>query len=492
MAAVRNLRSITPRFWVPPIYTANFKVTVERSDATIDDITDIIEDLSIEDGVTEGIGIFSFTVPNPNETYTTAWTGMEIFRFYCDYNSGAATTLRFRGRVEKPSNQDNRLKVTGRSESLFVQDQNVFKDYAAKDAGYIIKDLFDSYGQSRYDTSGISVSTGITQTFTFSDTPFWDAIEAVCLASGYDCYVAPDLDVEFFEAGTRVNTTEGMVHDYNLIEVGDFAPDLQFVKNKIRVFGGTVDGVQVVYTANDSTSQTTHGIRRETVNDDGILTLSAAKELADYLLAERKNPPTVGELRGTLLATIQPGENIRCSSPLEGIPPTNYRVVHYKHEIGQQGLYTTITLNKEPRRLSHILKDRIQREHTTTDSGQNPSDLDFGETELFAADSGTHVNTEITGGVLKLQSTQSSGDWTSPVFNTADSNDVSNIRVTLLGDNLPGVSIQVSADNGVTYESTTRNTEHTMTVTGAKIKVKLSFTEGSTQVDSLGIQYSTS
>ena len=41
MPAVRSLKTITPKVWIPPIYTANFKVTVERSDGTIDDITDI-------------------------------------------------------------------------------------------------------------------------------------------------------------------------------------------------------------------------------------------------------------------------------------------------------------------------------------------------------------------------------------------------------------------------------------------------------------------
>ncbi len=121
---VRNLVDLTPTYWVPPIYTANWKITVTRADGTVDDITDIITKFKVEDGVTEGIGIFEFTIPNPNETYTNVWTGMEVFRYYKDY-AAAATTLRFRGRVEKPSNKNNELTVTGRSETLFVIDQNV-------------------------------------------------------------------------------------------------------------------------------------------------------------------------------------------------------------------------------------------------------------------------------------------------------------------------------------------------------------------------------
>ena len=155
---VKNLNNVTPTYWVPPIYTANWRVTVERSDGTIDDITDIILNMKIEDGVTEGIGNFEFEIPNPNETYTDVWTGMEIFRYYADYAAGTPSTLRFRGRIEKPSNENNNMRCTGRSESLFVHEQNVSKDYVDKDAGYAIKDLFDTYGESRFDTSGINTS----------------------------------------------------------------------------------------------------------------------------------------------------------------------------------------------------------------------------------------------------------------------------------------------------------------------------------------------
>ena len=387
----RSLKTIRPKVWVPPIYSANYKVTVERSDGTIDDITDIILHLKIEDGVTQGIGNFEFEIPNPNETYSNVWNGMEIFRYYCDY-AATPTTLRFRGRVEKPSKRNNNVLVTGRSESLFVHGQDIHKDYLNKDIGFIIKDLFDTYGQSRYDTSGIDVSTGTTVTMTFLDLPFWDAIEAVCTAGGYDCYVSASLTVEFFESGSRTNTDEGIVHDYNLIEVGDFAPDLSFIKNQIRVIGGTIDGVQVFYTANDTAAnQTTYGIRRETINDDGIITIAAAKELAEFVLIERKTPPTLGDVKGLLLATIQPGEKIRLSSPLENIPPAAYEIITYVHEISDEGLFTTVKINKESKRISHVLKERIQREHRRTDASSNVDDLDYSEIELYNEEVGTHT-----------------------------------------------------------------------------------------------------
>ncbi len=487
----RSLRGITPVIWVPPTTGANWKVTVTRSDDSVDDITDILLMLKIEDGVTSSIGNFEFEIPNPNETYTNVWTGMEIFRFYCDYGGGVAATLRFRGRIEKPSNQNNNLKVTGRGESLFVQDRDVNATYTAQDGGYIVKDLFDTYDGGRFDTSSIDISTGVTLTLSFLDLPFWDAIESVCTAMGYDCYVDADLVVQFFLAGSITNEDEGIVHDSNLLEVGDFAPDVTFVKNQIKVIGGVVDGVQVMYTAVDLTSQTAYGIRPKTFNDDGLTNFDDVKENADYILADLKDPPTVGDVTGTMLATIKPGDKIRLSSPQENLPPAAYRISHFVHKITDGFPTTTVTVNKEAKRLSHVLKDRIQREHRLTDAAGNPNDLDFAEIELFNSASGSYSSTEISQGVLKMTTGNSSGSWTSAAIATANAKNVDEIRIGIVGDNLPGCTILVSADNGLNYQTVGRDDVIIMGSTGKAIKIKLNLAGSATQIDSVRIQYST-
>lgn len=488
--AVKNLKVITPFYWIPPIYTANSKMTVERSDGTIDDISDILMSWKIEDGVTSGVGIFEFTVPNPGEIYSNAWTGMEIFRYYCEYAGGVPTTLRFRGRIEKPSKQGNTVKVTGRSEALFVHDQSINKTYTGVDAGYIVKDLFDTYGQSRYDTSGINVNTGVLLTLTFGDTPFGDVLESVCTASGYDCYVDANLVVQFFLAGSQLNVDEAIVHENNLMEVGDFASDLSFIKNKIRVIGGIVDGVQIIYTANDTASQTAYGIRRETINDDGIITFTAAQDLAEYIKTEKKNPPITGEVKALLMATIQPGQNINISAPLDGIAPGNYRIVHYKLEGGDSGDYTTVTINKEPKRISHVIKDRIQRENKTTKASENPYDLDFSIVEFFDAFVGTLNNVTIASGALKVTTGYATGTWTSPVYRTIDGQNISKIRVSLNGTDLPNVRILLSTAGGAgTFEPD--NNEYVAVSGGNAIVLQLVMTGTTAEVGSFKIQYST-
>jgi hypothetical protein len=152
---------------------------------------------------------------------------------------------------------------------------------------------------------------------------------------------------------------------------------------------------------------------------------------------------------------------------------------------------TTVTVNKEARRMSHVLKDRIQRENKQTDAAGNPNDLSFAEIELFNTSSGTHNNTEVSQGVLKLSIGQTSGDWTSAAYATADNNKVDQIRIGIVGDNLPGCTIQVSADNGLNYQTVSRDELVTIGTIGKAIKIKLALAGTSTQIDSLKIQYST-
>jgi len=491
--AVRSLKSIIPVVWIPPIQGPNWKMTITRHDASIDDITDYTTFTEIIDGVTEGIGSFEVEVINIDDRYTDAWTGMEVFTYYCEYGGGTPTTKVFRGRVEKVGHKESKIILSGRSETLYVHSKNVVKYYANKDIGYIVKDLFDSYGESRYDTSSINVSTGVLLTFDFVDLPFWTAIESACSAAGYDCYVDAALVVQLFEAESNINTTDGIVHGNNLVSVSDFGNDSRMAYNQIRVIGATIDGVQVMYTANDAASQASPlGIKRQNYYDEGLTTTAAAKEVGDYLLAQQKIAPQVGEITGLLLASVKPGDMVWCSSPLDNVPPTRYRIVSYKHEFKDEGQFTTLTLNKEPKKLSRVLKDRIQREHVATTASQNPDDLDHSLIDLFNTDTGSHSGTRISIGLLGLDAGYSTGTWTSPTYETADGNVATACRISLVGDNLMGISVEVSADGGVTYQSVVRDTLTTFNNPGKNLKVKITLAGTVAKLDSLQFQYGTS
>jgi len=481
--AVRNIQSIKPKIWIPPQYSAIYKLVVERSNGTLDDLTDLAHSIEIEDGVTESVGRFSFELWNPNETYTGVWTGMEIVRYYSDYGT-TASTLRFRGRIEKVSYQDNKIRVTGRSESLKLLDISVTKQYTLSDTGTILNDLISNYASdftsTNVDTSGVYLSPKWYQK------PFWECVQELCTAAGFDCYVDSALDFHYFETGSVTNEDEGIVHTYNLIEVGEFAEDISLVKNRIIVYGAIQKDTQLIYTAKDTTSQTDYGIREQIINDENITNYTQAKDYADYLLAESKDPPVVGEVKGLLLATIQPGDMIRISSPLDNLPPGSYKAISYKHSIGESGLFTIISVNKEPRRISHIMRDRIQQEYQKQDTSLNPYEMRYSYNFLFELDSGIHVNTEIIDGVLKLKNGQSTGNWISELLSVPSLNSV---YIIINGETITGALFYLSGDSGTTWYNITNKTKIGLIGNGLQIKVVISNTD--TQITSLSLLYKT-
>jgi len=480
---VRSARAISPVIYIPPVNSAAYALTVTASDSTVDTISDYVTKLEIEDGATESIGRFEFELWDPREDYVGVWSGGEVVRYYSDY-AATASTLRFRGRIEKVSYQGNRLKVTGRSESLKFMDITVTKQFSNTETSSILKSLVDSYGTgftySNVETSNINLTVSWTQK------PFWECIQELCTAAGFDCYVDADLDFHYFQSGSVKNQYEGIVHDYNLIEVGEFAEDLALIKNRIIVYGAAQDGIQIIYTADDIDSQTAYGIKEETVNDDNIVDYASAQELAEYYLAKYKDPPIVGEIKSLLMASIQPGQAIKISSPADNIPPDAYVIITYKHTIDSDGLFTTVKVNKEPRQISHVLKKQIERQYQGEQTSSNPYEMKYSYNFLFDQDVGTHSNTEITDGVLKLVS-GSAGTWISPA-RTLDSN-MTEAYLVLVGSKITGVKIYVSGTGGSDYQLISSKQRIVLTNPGKGLRIKAEFSDDATQIDSLSVQY---
>ena len=480
---VRSARALSPIIYIPPVNSAAFALTVTASDATVDTITNYITKLEIEDGATESIGRFEFEIWDPNEDYVGVWSGGEVVRYYSDY-AATATTLRFRGRIEKVSYQGNKLKVTGRSESLKFMDITVTKSFNNTDTSEILKSLIDTYG-SGFTYSNIETSnTNLTVTWT--QKPFWECIQEICTAAGFDCYVDASLDFHYFRSGTVKNQYEGIVHEYNLIEVGEFAEDLALIKNRIIVYGAEQDGIQIIYTADDLTSQAAYGIKEETVNDDNIIDYASAQELADYYLVKYKDPPIVGEIKSLLMASIQPGQAIKISSPADNIPPAAYVIISYKHNISSDGLFTSVKVNKEPRHISHVLKKQIERQYQSEQTSSNPYEMRYSYNFLFDEDTGTHSNTEITDGILKLVS-GSAGHWISTVRTTTSN--ITEAYLVLVGSKVTGAVVGVSVNGGSSYQTIGNKQRIVITNPDKRLRIKVTFSDAATQIDSLSVQY---
>ncbi len=489
--AVRNLLSlgrtkpIPVYVWIPPTYGALHKITVTRSDGTVDDITNVIYKGEVVDGATETIGSFSFEVDNSSEEYSNAWVGNEVFRLYMDYNT-SATTLRFRGRIEKVSYQNNKIKIQGRTETLKILGINV--NYTATDeTSVILKKLFDDYATD-FTYTNVKTST-TTTTVNWYQKPMFECIQELCHVSGFDFYIDVNLDAHFFESGTIKNTTEAVVHGMNILSIDDFGQDYSQIKNKVTIEGGNIAGFPLITTAvsTDSVYGTNSdlGTRELIIKDQNIVIKTHAEERAASELAFSLEPNTVGEAECMGLATIQPGEQIKISAPASNLPPRNYTIISYKHQF-EGFLKTTIVINKEATKLQKILRDRIAKDKEV--NVNNLYGMEYSWNFDFSSDSGAHSTTEITEGVLKTTKGNSDGTWTSELLEL--SLNVTQVELKISGSSIVGVKGYLSTDSGVSYTQVYGAGAGIGSLkAGEKLKLRIELATENTQIDGLALLY---
>lgn len=481
---VSSIRTQRGFIWIPPESTTICKITVE-SNGVEQDLTDFIHRCRVTDGVTEIVGSFEFEVNDPNEYFKNRWTGGEIFRYYADYEDG--TTLRFKGVIEKPSHRNNMMRVTGRAKSARFFDIYVTQEFQGMSASQIIINLINQYGGGEFTFNNVESEDTLT-TVTWFEKPFWECIQEICTSVAHDCYVDFNDDFHFFASGSRESAREAIVHTNNLWDVGDFAPDRSRIRNVVKVYGAQTEGTQVVYTARDTDSVLDYE-SVELIRDDNITTREQAQEIADARLARVQDAPTVGDVTGVLLASLQPGEKLYISAPEDNINPGKYDILSYEHTIDfEQGLWTKVEINKEPRNTSIIFRNIINRQNNTLNPTTNPFQLDFSFIELFNASSGTLVNLEIADGTLRLESGQVTGTWTSGT--QAATNNITKASLLLNGSLIDGASVEVSNNGGLNYQAISQREQITFSATGKSLRVRVTITAANTRIDSLQILYS--
>ena len=493
--SVVNLKHIQPKIWIPPATTPRYKFTV-TSNGVEEDITKLCSKITVEDYITESIGKFSFSMVNVNNLYSNKWVGNEIVKYYKNYTDNS--TLYFRGRIEQPSKNGFNLDVSGRSESLHLMNVLVTLSTSVLNTSIIIQNLLTAYGSPLGFTGNNINTASVTLTVNWYRKPFWDCIQDVCTASGFDFWIDANKDWNFFPSGTRQNTSDAIVHGSNLAEVGEFTPDITQVRNRIKVSGAVRNNIQVFYTAEDAASQALYGVKEEALNDDNITSFQQAKDVGDYELALKKNPPLTGSIKSAyLLGTYNPGQALRVSAPIDNLPFGYYYGVGYKDELDftSGNLTTTVFLNKEPRKISHVLKDSIEQQNTTNSTYTNPNDqknsFDFA---YFSSSFGSFSNgaTVINN---SLYSTISGGIWVS-----ADAihparvlpTNITSCYLILNGSELQNVTVQVSGNGGTSYQNITNGQYLVLSsAVGTNLQIKITLNSVTANISSLSLQYNT-
>lgn len=490
--AVRNIggigkpKPIPVHVWIPPKFNFIYKIEVETADATYD-VTNILLSGEYTDGITETIGSFNFVIDNSSEDYTNSFSLYNKVNIYMDYGA-SATTLKFVGLLERISKNNNRITLTGRGSAVRVLGKNV--TYAATDTARseVLTEIIEKYFDGVITTTNVSTDSTLI-TVNYEEKPFWEIVEELCSAAGYDAYVDVDFDFHYFESGSVLNETEMIVHDSNLIETGDFSPDLESVYNRIKVYGKDTEGIPLMSMAEDTDSQANldGDIKELFLVDTNLTTREQVVDMANYQLAKNKNPPTVGTVISLGLPTLSPGERIRISDPMNGLEPAPYTIQKFKHVFSNDDPpKTEVTIQKKRVDIPGILKKRIKFETGSTKK-VNPNEMDYSIIYDFSSDVGSHTNTVIDteAGTLKTDGS-ATGTWISPT--TTTSSNVVATEVRLKGNNLTNTNVYISLDGGTTYLPVAFSGAKRI-VSGKDIRVKVDIRSALTEIKAVGVLY---
>ncbi|MCK5018484.1 MAG: hypothetical protein KAS32_15600 [Candidatus Peribacteraceae bacterium] len=511
MSPVRNLRGIgRPKpipstHFIPPRFSPVWKVEVVTDTETID-LSERIASGEFSDGVTDKIGDFIFRIIDPTNDITNRVEEFDTVNVYLDYGT-TATTLRFAGKIERESNAEQiYLDISGRSVAMITTGVNItYSSNGPRARSLIISDLIDLVNEQSSTANQIS-KAGIEDDLTeidvsYGEIPFWQVIAEICNSAERDAYVSPDLIFNYFERGSRKNSTEAIVESINLVEAFDFAKDTEELVTKVRVYGKSDGNVPIIYSSASDTSQT-KGIVKELKSDVGtLLTPSQAKDLAESQAAAHNTAPTLGTITSLMTPTILPGEKIKIANPTNNIAPEYYEINSFRHVFTESGSpETTFTIKKERINTSKIIKRSYNFQNDVTEN-INPRTLDFSIIYDYSLevgdrlfDDGVFSNVELeigsTGdGVLKTI-TGETGTWTSDEIITDGA--VTRIEIRQNSTDLAGTKFFVSLDGGIVFKEIGSDAgDFVFEDAQNSIILRADIKSSNTRINKIGILYNT-
>ncbi len=315
--------------WIPRKYLTNYEVLIKGTDRRKDVLRG-----EFSKALSPDMGEFNLLLDNNNQAYNGVFGAGDAVQFNYDFDDG--TTRRFLGDIEQVkdvfSDGGQQLKISGSHVSGQLLDRTVIAVYdGSVSAADIIKDLITNFAPSGFTTAGVEASLNFPK-ISFNAVPLWQAMgEIRDLQSDFDLYVDDAKDVQFFKEGSRNNDDEAVVLGDTLITLDSLGTDSLLVRNKVRVYGES-DGLPVIFTANNESSQTEFTVKERVIKNTDITKESEAESLANAVLNVEKGQFDIGGGLSLMLATLNPGDFVYISSTLHNILG-RFRFVRFTHRI---------------------------------------------------------------------------------------------------------------------------------------------------------------
>ena len=437
---------------------------------------------------------------------------------YLDYGE-EAITKKYYGIIETYSASENvYLNLDGRSIGMKTTGVNItYQSNGQKARSEIVKELIQGrgvLGDSDYyapnfpniTVNNVEDDLG-TMDVVYSETPFWDIIGDICSSGSRVAYIDVDMDFHYFEDGSKINNTEAVVEDKNLVSVGDYTTDSTEMVTSVRVYGISDNNVQIISTTASDTTNTKGIVKQETITNTNILTPEQAKAYAEAYANSNKNSIQAGTITSLLLPTLSPGEKVAIVSPQNNIIPKYYAIGSFKHTIGEDGLETELSIQRTTPDIANAVKSTIKVQSYSEDTS-NFEEME--DTIIFDYEISTSTSSSVLIGngyfnqgiktnvemVLEQSETKAylhtisgdNGTWISPEI-TLNGN-VSKCCIKHNSENIGNSRFFVSFDGGINFTEINSSKGDITVTTGDTLIMKIEFASSDTKVYKVGFYYS--
>lgn len=514
---VRSLTPLTSNVFVPPdVFEPFIKVKITTSDSTEYEVADSTSSSSTDNQLlnfsftpcnTRRMGNFELELNNNEAQYLNVFSEGDVVQFYLDYTDG--TTLRFRGKVDNVYYSMARespgftCTVEGRQYPEIVDNETLIIQFDNTDVVDAIKGTSgETDAQGNYE-NGILYGTGLTwsdsNTLTSGDittkiTKSYQNKSAmfiltdVCVATGVDFYLFYDTsdsrwEIRVFEQSSITNSTDYIAQGINLRSMNRVGIDNTIRKNEITVYGKEDDNIILLKTSSDTSDISSSWTKSVAISDSSLATMEEVDDAADKELAEQSNVLTSARVDTYGLLGIKPGERITVSIPYCGVNGY-YRVESFTVDMDSRGdISTSVNLERWDKSIAALLRDAFNIEQAIR-AYKNLNAM-TGSFNLYfdSYESGWYSlsNCEITDGVLKLSSGQTTGTLTTATVDTSTfgdlDSDVTHCELRIKANQYTACTYRVSNNNGVTWETVTPGVLHEFDTPGDSLRLEITLNE---------------
>ena len=464
---------------IPPNRTTKWTCTIAGID-----ISDFILAGSFPHGLISEELVCEIELDNSGEDFTDKFTARDTIQFKMDFADGS--TIQFKGEIEEIKNKIEsgffKLGIKGAHFTAQLLDVLVTEEFTNSTITDIRTSLIENY-LTNFTTNNVETNTKVID-IKFVNRPLLDCLITLDIQGDEDTYIDFDKDFHTFKKGSKTNLNIHFTTDDSLISLRGLGTDSADVRNKIQVYG-EAGGLPVIFTSEDSGSQSTFRIKESLIQDTSIIDENQANELADAERDQLKFPEFLGSLSSLFWANINPGDKAYVISNPHKIHDL-FRIVKFVFKVPEETM--EVFFNKE-RSIPKLFKDRIKK-----DLGQetiiNPNKMNFSFNFTFdnenKIDSLSSDAIEISESKVKLTSGNESGNMISVTKNTTT---VNSVHLLAIGEVLDGANYFINAVGTNTWQQISLDTLTTVTEPGTKLRLRIQINNTNTRIDSIAILF---